>query len=186
MTRSSSLTLATLPQVAGDLFPVGDRRRATGVRRGHAALPGVATWPATLHLVARTLIEGHAGGAIGFAVERQRGADAQRFSRIRVERRRRTVRSRCISSSAWELDSVDLKLVWSAGREPRELRAAKPGIFLTKFPSLQRRGGCGINQKSRSLRSAADGVVSSERYSGLNVPAELTTPSAPLWNGTIF
>jgi hypothetical protein len=63
---------------------------------------------------------------------------------------------------------------------------------------LQRRGGCGINQKSRSLRSAADGVArsaspigrslkkSSERYSGLNVPAELTTPSAPLWNGTIF
>src|SRR5437879_12136937 len=27
------------------------------------------------------------------------------------------------------------------------------------FPSLQRRGGCGINKKSRSHRSAADGVV---------------------------
>src|ERR1043166_3413112 len=29
------------------------------------------------------------------------------------------------------------------------------------FPSLKRRGGCGINKKARSLRSAADGVVSS-------------------------
>src|SRR5437763_1584569 len=28
-----------------------------------------------------------------------------------------------------------------------------------RFPSLQRRGGCGINRKSRSHRSAADGVV---------------------------
>ena len=27
------------------------------------------------------------------------------------------------------------------------------------FPSLQRRGGCGTNKKSRSHRSAADGVV---------------------------
>jgi hypothetical protein len=27
------------------------------------------------------------------------------------------------------------------------------------FPSLQRRGGCGINKKSRSHRNAADGVV---------------------------
>src|SRR5437773_6539857 len=27
------------------------------------------------------------------------------------------------------------------------------------FPSSQRRGGCGINQKSRSHRRAADGVV---------------------------
>src|SRR5689334_12506120 len=31
------------------------------------------------------------------------------------------------------------------------------------FPSLQRRGGCGINKKARSLRSAADGVVSSAK-----------------------
>jgi hypothetical protein len=28
---------------------------------------------------------------------------------------------------------------------------------------LQRRGGCGINKKARSLRSAADGVVSSAK-----------------------
>ena len=28
------------------------------------------------------------------------------------------------------------------------------------FPSLKRRGGSGINKKARSLRSAADGVVS--------------------------
>src|SRR5215467_11217546 len=31
------------------------------------------------------------------------------------------------------------------------------------FPSLKRRGGCGINQKVRSHRSAADGVVSSAK-----------------------
>src|SRR5438105_3305979 len=31
------------------------------------------------------------------------------------------------------------------------------------FPSLKRRGGCGINKKARSLRSAADGVVSSAK-----------------------
>jgi hypothetical protein len=49
----------------------------------------------------------------------------------------------------------------------------------TLFPSLKRRGGCGINQKSRSHRSAADGVVSSAKSSGLKVPAELTTPPAP-------
>jgi hypothetical protein len=30
-------------------------------------------------------------------------------------------------------------------------------------PSLKRRGGCGINKKSQSLRSAADGVVSSAK-----------------------
>src|SRR2546429_8618339 len=30
---------------------------------------------------------------------------------------------------------------------------------LGTFPSLQRRGGCGINQKSRSHRRGADGVV---------------------------
>src|SRR5436853_5012070 len=34
-----------------------------------------------------------------------------------------------------------------------ELYSSRP------FPSLQRRGGCGINQKSRSHRRAADGVV---------------------------
>ena len=31
------------------------------------------------------------------------------------------------------------------------------------FPSLKRRGGCGINKKARSLRSAADGVVRSAK-----------------------
>jgi hypothetical protein len=36
------------------------------------------------------------------------------------------------------------------------------------FPSLKRRGGCGINEKLQSHRSAADGVVSSASCSGLN------------------
>ena len=41
------------------------------------------------------------------------------------------------------------------------------------FASLQRRGGCGINKKSRSHRSAADGVVAHKpRY------LRATTPSA--------
>src|SRR5437867_7544137 len=31
------------------------------------------------------------------------------------------------------------------------------------FPSLERRGGCGINKKARSHRSAADGVVAHKR-----------------------
>src|SRR5437868_14519466 len=31
------------------------------------------------------------------------------------------------------------------------------------FPSLKRRGGCGINKKARSLQSTADGVVSSAK-----------------------
>jgi hypothetical protein len=53
------------------------------------------------------------------------------------------------------------------------------------FPSLKRRGGCGINKKLRSHRSAADGVVSSANCSGLNKLAELTTPAAPFRNGSI-
>jgi hypothetical protein len=54
------------------------------------------------------------------------------------------------------------------------------------FPSLKRRGGCGIEKKSRSHRSAADGVVSSAKSLGLNDFAELTTPSAPIRNGSIL
>jgi hypothetical protein len=53
------------------------------------------------------------------------------------------------------------------------------------FPSLKRRGGCGINKKLRSHRSAADGVVRSANCSGLNNFAELTTPAAPFRNGSI-
>ena len=34
-------------------------------------------------------------------------------------------------------------------------------VPLERFPLLARRGGCGINKKSRSHRSAADGVSSS-------------------------
>ena len=58
------------------------------------------------------------------------------------------------------------------------------------FPSSQR-GGCGIDKKSRSHRSAADGVARSAspigrslngrsaRCLGLKISAELTPPSAP-------
>src|SRR5262252_725254 len=46
------------------------------------------------------------------------------------------------------------------------------------FPSLKRRGGCGINQISRSDRIAADGVVSSAKAFRPNDFAGLTTPSA--------
>src|SRR5215471_8426721 len=46
------------------------------------------------------------------------------------------------------------------------------------FPSLKRRGGCGINKKMRSHRSAADGVVRPAKPSGLYTFAALTTPSA--------
>src|SRR5262245_24452601 len=46
------------------------------------------------------------------------------------------------------------------------------------FPSLKRRGGCGVNKKSRSHRSAADGVVRPAKSLGLKNFAELTTPSA--------
>src|SRR6266581_6270029 len=65
------------------------------------------------------------------------------------------------------------------------------------FPSLKRRGGCGINKKLRSHRRAADGreararqreaviVVRSANCSGLNNFAELTTPAAPFRNGSI-
>ena len=46
------------------------------------------------------------------------------------------------------------------------------------FPSLKRRGGCGINKKMRSHRIAADGVVSSAKAFRPNDFAGLTTPSA--------
>jgi len=46
------------------------------------------------------------------------------------------------------------------------------------FPSLKRRGGCGINKKAQSLRSAADGVVSSAKLFRPEDFADLTTPSA--------
>src|SRR5439155_1727498 len=57
------------------------------------------------------------------------------------------------------------------------------------FPSLQRRGGCGINKKSRSHRSAADGVVA---YKPMfqNVFRNITCERPPrprrFRNGTIF
>ena len=43
------------PQIARGLFSAGYRRRATGVRRGHAEVPGLAVVGATLHLVAGNL-----------------------------------------------------------------------------------------------------------------------------------
>src|SRR6516225_5568116 len=56
----------------------------------------------------------------------------------------------------------------------------------TYFPSLKRRGGCGINKGLRSHRNAADGVVGSAGRSGLHRFAELTTPAAPHRNGSIL
>ncbi len=61
------------------------------------------------------------------------------------------------------------------------------------FPSLKRRGGCGINRKSQSHRSAADGREARARQrealrvvSSANTNfAELTTPAAPFRNGSI-
>src|SRR5215831_17410 len=43
------------------------------------------------------------------------------------------------------------------------------------FPSLKRRGGCGINKKMRSNQRAADGVVRPAKSSGLCTFAERTT-----------
>jgi hypothetical protein len=59
-------------------------------------------------------------------------------------------------------------------------------LNLAHFPSLKRRGGCGINKKLRSHRSAAAGVVSSATYSRLYGFAELTTPAALHRNGSIL
>src|SRR5437660_9180041 len=48
------------------------------------------------------------------------------------------------------------------------------------FPSLKRRGGCGINKKARSLRSAADGVVSSAKHFRPKDSAELLLRLRPI------
>src|SRR6267143_384954 len=48
------------------------------------------------------------------------------------------------------------------------------------FPSSQRRGGCGINKKSRSHRSAADGVVSLAKCSGLKISPNFLLRLRPL------
>src|SRR6266403_2012749 len=58
-----------------------------------------------------------------------------------------------------------------------------------RIPLLLRRGGCGINKKSRSHRSAADGVVAHTQMFQNRIPkrhSRATTPSAPVRNGTIF
>jgi len=65
--------------------------------------------------------------------------------------------------------------IWALYEGVNELANLEFGAF----PSLKRRGGCGINKKLQSYRSAADGVVSSANCPGLNDFAELTTPAAP-------
>src|SRR5581483_7157308 len=50
----------------------------------------------------------------------------------------------------------------------------------------KRRGGCGINRKAKPPKRRRRGGQSGESASGLNRPAEPTTPAAPLWNGYIF
>jgi len=50
---------------------------------------------------------------------------------------------------------------------------------LALIPLLEKEGWLRHQQKLRSHRSAADGVVSSANCSGLNNFAELTTPAAP-------
>src|SRR5262245_61325489 len=54
--------------------------------------------------------------------------------------------------------------------------------------SPPRRGGvAAVSSKScEATESAADRVLSSAKSSGLNSFAELTTPAAPFWNGSIF
>src|SRR3954468_4478882 len=80
----------------------------------------------------------------------------------------------------------------------RIVRSVTQDVEVSIFPSLKRRAGCGINETVRSHRSAADGVARSAspigrsinrslaKASGLNNFAELTTPAAPLWNGSIL
>src|SRR5947209_2667841 len=59
------------------------------------------------------------------------------------------------------------------------------------FPSLKRRGGCGINQKSRSHRRAADGVVAhkpcfkthSETYLVSDHPVRAVFETGPFFEG---
>jgi hypothetical protein len=54
--------------------------------------------------------------------------------------------------------------------------------------SPPRRGGvaAAATKSCEATESAADGVVSSAKSSGLNSFAELTTPAAPFRNGSIF
>ncbi len=57
------------------------------------------------------------------------------------------------------------------------------------FPSLQRRGGCGINQTPRSHRRAADGVVAHATRSGeafRNIACERPRRPRRFRNGTNF
>ena len=57
------------------------------------------------------------------------------------------------------------------------------------FPSLQRRGVCGINQKTRSHRSAADGVVAhTTRFTNAfrNIACERPPRPRLFQNGSIF
>src|SRR5947207_5261245 len=57
------------------------------------------------------------------------------------------------------------------------------------FPSLQRRGGCGTNKKSRSHRSAADGVVAYKpmfQNAFRNITCERPPRPRRFRNGTIF
>src|SRR6266446_7983166 len=77
-------------------------------------------------------------------------------------------------------------------------------LFSLGIPLLVRRGGCGINKKSRSHRSAADGGRSPRKPDRAQPSTEVvahtqtfqkcipkrhpraTTPSAPFRNGTMF
>ena len=59
-------------------------------------------------------------------------------------------------------------------RRPAALSPAKEAVnelCASPFPSLQRRGGCGINQKSRSHPGAADGVVAYRMRFGMHLEA---------------
>jgi hypothetical protein len=57
---------------------------------------------------------------------------------------------------------------------------------VAQIPLLEKEGWLRHQLKLRSHRSAADGVVSSAKCSGLNNFAELTTPAAPSRNGSIL
>src|SRR5947199_2133516 len=62
-------------------------------------------------------------------------------------------------------------------------------ILQAHFPSLQRRGVCGINQKTRSHRSAADGVVAhTTRFTNAfrNIACERPPRPRLFQNGSIF
>src|SRR5262249_7744665 len=56
-----------------------------------------------------------------------------------------------------------------------------------EYSPPRRGGGAAASIKScEATGSAAAGVVRSAKSSGLNRFAELTTPAAPFWNGSIF